>query len=1286
MAVICIQECSEQAGVFQAKISFNQRLDYDITVRDPFSKEEEERLEWYFEEHLKFPFTHQVKAQEAAASITEYGEKLFAQIFSAHSEIHAAYQTITQEGLGTLQIEVVGPPSFHALHWEALKDPELSGPLALQAAIVRKNGIPQELYTTISPSPTINLLIVTARPRGRRDVSYRTISGPLIETLRQADIPMQIDILRPGTYKALKNHLLEIISRRGVGYYHVIHFDVHGSLLTYDAIPSWMRRQRYGRQDLRSYEGLRAFLSLEGERENQMDLMEAEELAELLLQHQIPIAILNACQSGKQVGEYETSLGSHLMQAGVQMVVAMGYSVTINAAELLMRTLYQHLFAKKRLAVSIRHGRAALYTHKARHAYFSQTIELEDWLLPVVYQNREYPLQLRSFTSEELATFNRRAATRYAAPQPRYDFAGRDLDILQIEKYLLTKRNIILVRGMGGTGKTTLLQHLGWWWQTTGFVEHVFYFGYDQCNWTLRQILANMAEQLLDKEQYCREFQPLDLDAQQDYLFQYLRAENRLLILDNLESITSTSLMIHSTLPNEELDSLHEFLVRLAGKRILVLLGSRSGEDWLAEGTFGDNVYELVGLDPEAASTLANSILEHTHATKYYREAEEDLQRLLRLLDGFPLALEGVLTNLASGTPFEVLAALQAGDINLVNTSSSEKKTENILQCIAYSYNNLSSEAQQLLLCLAPFSLMVDQNLLDHYTISLRQQSPLAELPFEHWSKMIQQAKNWGLLSPDPIDPRFLHLQPTLPYFLRTRLRTPNLGTTYSAIKVAYREVYELMSNWLYDLLHSKDRRQREMGLAATHLEYENLLTALNWVLDAQVSVSNPYKVLSSYLDLTHDEFRGLKLGQVVLDRLAEYPPDKLTDQVGPDLAGIIDDVASRQLALKRYTEAEASYRKALSIWLHSNKAGEAWEGCALFYHQLGNVFFEQRQWEQAEMNYQQALHIRTSFNDRLAQADSYGQLGMVARAQLQWEQAEQYYQKALQIFIDHNDRPGQARVYANFGNMAQQRERWDQAEQYYLQAQPLFLGYDDYYSLAQTYHNLSMVARAQQRWGQAERYCQQALQTYIHYKDHHAQAITYGRLGDLALAQEQWAQAEQYYQKALQIYIDNKDRYHQADSHHNLGIVAHKQKQWGQAGQHYQQALQLFVDLDDLGAQAGEYKLLGVLAQEQQHWEQARDDYLRALERYLVLKDSPNGQIIWRMLMKLWQMNNDASIPTAVASMIDATPKEVEMWFRQLKDTPNHPLVTKILIQRLRVESWLRQVVKKVKRKGSYV
>src|SRR5947209_9284686 len=150
MTVISIQAHSELAGVFQAKISFDQVPEYDITVRAPFSKEEEERLEWYFEEHLEFPFTNQVKAQEAATSIITYGEQLFAQVFVANPQIFSAYKTtIAQEGLSAIQIEVVGRPSFHALHWEALNDPGQVYPLALQVPLVRKNLLPQALPPTV---------------------------------------------------------------------------------------------------------------------------------------------------------------------------------------------------------------------------------------------------------------------------------------------------------------------------------------------------------------------------------------------------------------------------------------------------------------------------------------------------------------------------------------------------------------------------------------------------------------------------------------------------------------------------------------------------------------------------------------------------------------------------------------------------------------------------------------------------------------------------------------------------------------------------------------------------------------------------------------------------------------------------------------------------------------------------------------------------------------------------------------------------------------------------------
>ena len=217
MPLIRIQERPEGPDGSNAVVNFDNGPEYSITISDPFSAKEEEELEWYFEEYLEFPFIKKVRAQIAAAGIRTYGEELFKQVFG-DPDIYAEYRSLLKSGLHDLIIEVAGSPKFHALHWESVKDPKLAQPLTLQAAMVRKNLKPQALPSSVRPSPTINLLIVTARPSGIRDVGYRTISRPLVEALRIANLRVQVEILRPGTYRSLENHLRDVTAKHGEGY------------------------------------------------------------------------------------------------------------------------------------------------------------------------------------------------------------------------------------------------------------------------------------------------------------------------------------------------------------------------------------------------------------------------------------------------------------------------------------------------------------------------------------------------------------------------------------------------------------------------------------------------------------------------------------------------------------------------------------------------------------------------------------------------------------------------------------------------------------------------------------------------------------------------------------------------------------------------------------------------------------------------------------------------------------------------------------------------------------
>ena len=102
----------------------------------------------------------------------------------------------------------------------------------------------------------------------------------------------------------------------------------------------------------------------------------------------------------------------------------------------------------------------------------------------------------------------------------------------------------------------------------------------------------------------------------------------------------------------------------LVGGETCVVLGSRSGEEWLKNQTFQTNIYQLQGLDKEARSVLAEKILERHVAAHQIPSIRQDADfiRLMQVLAGYPLAMEVVLANLKQQLPSEILAGLQPGE------------------------------------------------------------------------------------------------------------------------------------------------------------------------------------------------------------------------------------------------------------------------------------------------------------------------------------------------------------------------------------------------------------------------------------------------------------------------------------------------------------------------------------------------------------------------------------------------------------------------------------------------
>ncbi|MBE9208472.1 tetratricopeptide repeat protein [Nostoc sp. LEGE 06077] len=1210
MPIITIREESPTDGGFNAILSFDGRGEYIVKITDPFTPKVEKQLEWYFEDWLMFPIVDTVKAEAAAASIKTYGEELFNQVFRVDFNAYGVYQRL-RSNLSQLHIEIVGKtPEFQALHWEALRDPDLPRPLAVDCVMVRKSNKPAPIYADVQTSPTINLLVVVARPDEEMDVGYRTISRPLLELIENSHLRVNVELLRPGTYQALSQHL----EAKGGGYYHVIHLDCHGALMTYEEIqqPSkpgrYLYQGRYGRNDWQKFDGLRAFLAFEGETQGKVDLVEAQELADLLTGKGIPVCILNACQSGKQVKNptpdedlRETSLGSRLMTAGMQMVVAMGYSVTVSAAKLMMEQLYKHLFDNKPISEAIRLSRRELFNNKSRKAYFNKSIDLEDWLLPVVYCNQTVNFNLRPFTPEEEEKYWETFGSQYRFPLPEYGFVGRDLEILKVEKAVL-RQNILLLQGMGGTGKTTLLNYLREWWQRTNFVKNVFYFGYDEKAWTITQILFEIGKQVYGRFEQAN-FQAMSQAAQVQKLVAKLRAEAYALILDNLESVTGQQLAIQNTLPETERNQIRDFLGRLQGGNTKVILGSRSREDWLQATTFKHNIYELRGLDKEARTELAEKILERNLPQNKITDIRQDgdFQKLMNLLAGYPLAMQVVLANLQKQSPQEILQGLQAGDVDL--DTGSEDKTKSILQCIEYSHSNLSPEAQKLLLCLAEFSKFICTPGIPPYIEQLQSFEALKDYPFDKFSDAIQEAVNWGLLS--PMDESLgLNIQPVFPYFLKTKLDTLDEATRI-ALREGFKNHYQDLARSYYKWIDSKDSQERQFGIFFCRLEYENLYNALQICLEKQENISI-YFCLDKYFKLISDNQSNLKLAETVCQCLENYPSAFIKGELGYQIALAIARLGNCQRDAKQYQQARKSYGKTLKLYNALERVEERqkqlWQ--AVSYHQLGMVAQDLREFEQARLNYQQALDIFIEYGERYGCASTYGQLGRVAQDLREFEQARHNYQQALDIFIEYSDRYSCASNYHQLGTIAQELREFEQARRNYQQALDIKIEYGDRYGCASTYHQLGSVAEELREYEQARRNYQKALNIFIEYGDRYSYASTYGQLGMIAQKSREYEQAKRNYQKALDIFIEYGDCYSCASIYHQLGRVAQDLREYEQARHNYQQALDIRTKYGDGYGCAGTYGQLGRVAQQLRDYEQARHNYQLALNVFLEYGD----------------------------------------------------------------------------------
>jgi len=668
--LIQIQEKAQQADGFLIELIFNRdkSQSFEINFKSPHTPKAAKDLDWYFEEFIYEPYTAATKTDKIVTLIEDYGKQIFEQLFQNEAALALYRKGIQTEGFRAITFEIINNNqsiNFQSILWETLRDVQLAeGPLVANGVIFRRKSNKKPLLKSkVGTHSQLNLLIVTARPSEDNDVNHRTIQRPLVEIISNDDVRVNPFILRPGTYKALKSHLQEVPDN----FYHIIHFDVHGKVMEYEDLleereegninftytfgkPTF--QARFARKDIKKFDGKKAFLFFETETKGVAEPTTANEIAVLIRNSKIPVCILNACQSAKQVNDVEeTSLAKTIHEQGVALVLAMRYSISVTAARLMMETMYRAIFSNKKIERAISLGQTFLHDEKNRVANLRMKVDLEDWMLPVIYQGEKVDFQLKKPDEQEGTLLEH---YQEKLPLPKFGFVGRDLDILRVEKLLL-KTNHLLLRGMIGVGKSALLKYLTNWWKTTNFrnVQKVIYLDWNEKKYTHAKFIDAIAGQLFQKKDL-KAIKSKSIEARRIKVIKQLNQTPYALLLDNLFQFSDKKIIL--------------FLTQLTGQSFVVY-GSVNGEDILGPNTFKENTYQLDGLDQDAAYELADAIISNTTSKDFQQlikgDNKFDFEHLLKLLAGFPSAMELVLPSLKDMSVEAVLEGFREGSLDV---------------------------------------------------------------------------------------------------------------------------------------------------------------------------------------------------------------------------------------------------------------------------------------------------------------------------------------------------------------------------------------------------------------------------------------------------------------------------------------------------------------------------------------------------------------------------------------------------------------------------------------------
>lgn len=1065
-------------------------LDEGGLRRWPLDAEALEDLRWYLEDYLTAPYgVYEDRGARIAARLPGWGGDVFEAVLPL-GPARDAYARGRDGG----ELELVlssSSPDLLGLPWELMADPSSAAPLALEAG-----GLSRSLATVSDDAATIpvaqgrlRVLMVICRPAGSRDVGYRMIARPLLERLETVRGTVELVVLRPPTLDALRAELAAAIDAGTP--YQVVHFDGHGVFL--------------GAGTSSGGEGALVF---EGTRGGPQ-YVPARTIAAALRDGQVPVAVLNACQSGAVGKELEAAIATRLLAQGVASVVAMAYSVYSVAAAEFMTAFYERLFAGGTVASAVSAGRRQMARRSGRPSP-KGFLPLADWLVPVHYVRREvsFPRAVVARTPGAPALAEALTAVAETAHDPGLGpldpadgvFVGRDAIFYDLEE-AARQGKVIVLAGPGGTGKTEVAKAFGRWWSDTGGVERpdwVFWHSFEPglASFGLDSVVTEIGLRL-----HGTEFAALTVEQRRAVVLEALASRKMLLIWDDFESVQSFAGQAPG-LDDAGRELLRWFVQAVqAHASSVLLITSRTPEDWLGE------VHRITvgGLASHEAMEYADVLLaDHPEAAE--RRAGREFSELMEWLQGNPLALRLVLPGLARDEPAELLSQLRGR----MPPSTEDGRASVLAAGIDYSYRHLSESGHRLLPVISLLGGVADAAVLGGFSTGEAVSGELNNVPArfsgarkEDWMMVLDEAAGVGLLT--GLGSGLYRIHPALPGYLTARWQEEEPHRYDAARDAADRALAYTYASWGFFMDDQIKSGRAGVSFEVIGLKRRTLLTFLGNAVDAgwwecAQGIAQPLweywksAGLDNEAELWADRLRRATEGSTS----AEPPVASPAGRLWLFALGVLGEL---ELLHQRLDQAAGHYRRmAAAVEPDTTLVPELQKFyLANIYHGMGQVEQDRHRLREAQNWFQQSLPLSQELDLKPQMAATFLHLGTIAQLKKQFRAAEDWYRRASALSQELGNEQLVLGTHHQSAQLAQERGQLIVAEQRFRDVLALARDLADIRVISNSLHQLGMIAQFQGRFAVAQEWFRQALAISEELGDRPGIARTYSQLAVLA-------------------------------------------------------------------------------------------------------------------------------------------------------------------------------------------